>query len=117
MVAYDALFQPLTIKNVTIPNHFLSTSHQPNYAAGGRTTDKYVLYEAEKAKGGVGLVQFAGTTTVSVEDCYYYGQLNGSVDTVIPDLRRMAMAVQQHGAVCTAQLTHGGRRERWDESN
>ena len=117
MTAHDALFQPLTIKNVTIRNRFLSTSHQPSYAVGGRTTDKYVLYEAEKAKGGVGLVQFAGATTVSVEACYYYGQLNGSVDAVIPDLRRMAEAVQEHGAACTAQLIHGGRRERWDESN
>ncbi len=117
MAAYDALFQPLIINNVAIRNRFLSTSHQPSYAAGGRTTEKYVLYEAEKAKGGVGLVQFAGATTVSVEGCYYYGQLNGSVDTVIPDLRRMAEAVQEHGAACTAQLVHGGRRERWDESN
>ncbi|MBT5432866.1 MAG: FAD-dependent oxidoreductase, partial [Rhodospirillaceae bacterium] len=117
MAAYDALFQPLTIKNVTIPNRFLSTSHQPGYAANGRTTDRYVLYEAEKAKGGVGLVQFGGATTVSVESTYYYGQLNGSVDAVIPDLRRMASAVQEHGAACTVQLTHGGRRERWDENN
>ncbi|MFP6740891.1 MAG: FAD-dependent oxidoreductase [Alphaproteobacteria bacterium] len=43
--------------------------------------------------------------------------MNGSVDTLIPDLRRMAEAVQEHGAACTAQLVHGGRRERWDESN
>ncbi len=117
MAAYDALFQPLTVKNVTIRNRFLSTSHQPSYAVGGRTTDKYVLYEAEKAKGGVGLVQFAGATTTSVEACYYYGQLNGLVDTLIPDLRRMAEAVQEHGAACTAQLIHGDRRERWDESD
>jgi 2,4-dienoyl-CoA reductase-like NADH-dependent reductase (Old Yellow Enzyme family) len=117
MAAYDALFRPLTIKNVTIRNRFLSTSHQPSYASGGRTTDKYVLYEAEKAKGGVGLVQFGGATTVSVESAYYYGQLNGSTDAIIPDLQRMAVAVQEHGASCTVQLTHGGRRERWDESN
>jgi 2,4-dienoyl-CoA reductase-like NADH-dependent reductase (Old Yellow Enzyme family) len=117
MAAHDALFRPLTIKNVTIRNRFLSTSHQPGYASDGRTTDRYVLYEAEKAKGGVGLVQFGGATTVSVESTYYYGQLNGSTDAVIPDLRRMANAVQEHGAACTVQLTHGGRRERWDESN
>ncbi len=49
-----------------------------------------MLYEAEKAKVGVVLVQFGGATTVSVERAYYYGQLNGSVDAVIPDLRRMA---------------------------
>ncbi len=117
MATYDVLFQPLTIKNLTIRNRFLSTSHQPAYAVGGKTTERYVLYEAEKAKGGVGLVQFGGATTVSVENCYYYGQLNGSVDAVVPELRRMAAAVQKHGAACTVQLTHGGRRERWDESN
>ena len=117
MAAYDALFQPLTIKNLTIRNRFLSTSHQPGYAVGGKTTERYVLYEAEKAKGGVGLVQFGGATTVSVENTYYYGQLNGSVDAVVPELARMAAAVKQHGAACTVQLTHGGRRERWDESN
>jgi 2,4-dienoyl-CoA reductase-like NADH-dependent reductase (Old Yellow Enzyme family) len=114
MAVYDVLFEPLTIKNVTIPNRFMSTSHQPGYAAGGHTTERYVRYEAEKAKGGVGLIQFGGATTVSVENSYYYGQLNGSVDTVVPQLRRMAVAVHEHGAVCTIQITHGGRRERWD---
>ncbi len=34
MATYDALFQPLTIKNLTIRNRFLSTSHQPAYAVG-----------------------------------------------------------------------------------
>ena len=33
MAAHDILFQPLTIKNVTIPNRFVSTSHQPGYTA------------------------------------------------------------------------------------
>ena len=29
----------------------------------------------------------------------------------------MAAALHRHGAVCTVQLTHGGRRERWDDIN
>jgi 2,4-dienoyl-CoA reductase-like NADH-dependent reductase (Old Yellow Enzyme family) len=117
MANYDVLFQPLTIKNVTIRNRFLSTSHQPGYAVGGKSTERYVRYEAEKAKGGVGLVQFGGATTVSVENTYYYGLLNGSVDSVVPQLRQMAAAIHEHGAVCTVQLSHGGRRERWDIDN
>jgi 2,4-dienoyl-CoA reductase-like NADH-dependent reductase (Old Yellow Enzyme family) len=117
MANYDVLFQPLTIKNVTIRNRFLSTSHQPGYAVGGKSTERYVRYEEEKAKGGVGLVQFGGATTVSVENTYYYGLLNGSVDSVVPQLRQMAAAIHEHGAVCTVQLSHGGRRERWDIDN
>ena len=29
----------------------------------------------------------------------------------------MAAAIHRHGAACTVQLTHGGRRERWDIAN
>ena len=114
MAAYGALFAPLTIKRMVIPNRFVSTSHQPGYTSGGRVTERYVRYEAEKAKGGVGLVQFGGATTVSVENCYYYGQLDGTSDDIVADLRRMANALHEHGAVCTVQLSHGGRRERHD---
>ena len=115
MAAHDVLFQPLTIKDVTIPNRFLSTSHQPGYPVDGNLTERYIRYEAEKAKGGVGLIQFAGATTVSVENCFTYGQVNGTRDGVVPQFQRMADAIHAHGAACTVQLTHGGRRERYDQ--
>ena len=111
------LFQPLRIKGLEICNRFLSTSHAPGYAVRGTITDRYVAYEAEKAKGGVGLVQFGGATAVSVENSFHYGQINGATDKVVPDYRRMAAAIHAHGAYCTVQLTHGGRRERWDDAN
>lgn len=111
------LFSPLTIRHVTVPNRFLSTSHAPGYAVRGDITDRYIAYEAEKARGGVGMVQFGGATAVSVENSFHYGQINGAVDAVVPQYRRMAAAIHEHGAVCTVQLTHGGRRERWDDVN
>ena len=114
MAAYDALFEPLAIKRMVIPNRFASTSHQPGYTSGGRVTERYVRYEVEKAKGGVGLVQFGGATTVSIENCYYYGQLDGTREELVDDLKRMASVLHQQGAVCTVQLSHGGRRERPD---
>ena len=76
--------------------------------------ERYIRYQAEKAKGGVGLAQFGGATAVSPENSCYYGQVDGSTDAVVPQYRRMAAAIHQHGAACTVQLTHGGRRERWD---
>jgi 2,4-dienoyl-CoA reductase-like NADH-dependent reductase (Old Yellow Enzyme family)/NADPH-dependent 2,4-dienoyl-CoA reductase/sulfur reductase-like enzyme len=113
----DPLFAPLTIRHATIKNRFLSTSHAPGYAVRGNVTERYIAYEAEKAKGGVGLVQFGGATAVSVENSFHYGQINGAVDGVIPQYQRMAAAIHAYGALCTVQLTHGGRRERWDDAN
>ena len=114
MAAHDVLFQPLKIKNVTIPNRFVSTSHQPGYTANGQLTERGIRYEIEKAKGGVGLVQFGGATTVSVENCYFYGQLDGTSDNIIAGIRAVADGVHAHGSVCTVQLSHGGRRDRYD---
>ncbi|MFO1090238.1 MAG: NADH:flavin oxidoreductase [Hyphomicrobiales bacterium] len=117
MGALDPLFEPLTIRRKTIRNRFLSTSHAPGYADGGDITDRYVAYEREKARGGVGLVQFGGATAVSIENSFHYGQINGAVDAVIPQYRKIAAAIHGEGALCTVQLTHGGRRERWDSIN
>ena len=117
MPNYDALFEPLQIKGSRIRNRFLSTSHAPGLAVGGVVSDRYIRYQAEKAKGGVGLTQFGGATAVSLENSCYYGQINGAVEAVVPQYRRMAAAIHEHGACCTVQLTHGGRRERWDIAN
>src|SRR5438876_2331385 len=117
MSQLDPLFAPLAIRHLTIKNRFLSTSHAPGYAVHGDITDRYAAYESEKAKGGVGLVQFGGATAVSVENSFHYGQINGATDRVIAQYRRMAAGIHAHGAKCTVQLTHGGRRERWDDVN
>lgn len=117
MAKYPALFEPLEIKNLVIRNRFLSTSHAPGFVEKGVINDRYIAYHAEKAKGGVGISQFGGATTVSPENSFYYGQVDGSTDAVIPGYRKMAAALHEHGAACTIQLTHGGRRERWDVTN
>jgi len=117
MAQYEALLEPLRIKDLTIRNRFLSTSHQPLYNDHGRPSERYIRYQVEKAKGGIGLAQCGGSPGVAPENSYYYGQINASTDTVVPYLRDLATRLQEHGAACTIQLTHGGRRERWDKEN
>ncbi len=117
MSPYRALFTPLRIKHLEIRNRLLSTSHSPGYAAGGRITERYRRYQEEKARGGVGLTQFGGATAVSIENSFHYGQIDGARDDVVPEYRAMAERIHAHGAACTVQLTHGGRRERWDSAN
>src|SRR5215468_11845766 len=99
MAHLDPLFQPLHIRHLRIKNRFLSTSHAPGYALRGSITERYIAYEAEKAKGGVGLVQFGGATAVSVENSFHYGQINGAVDRIIPQYQRIAESIHAHGAI------------------
>jgi len=119
MSGFTSLFQPLDIKKLRIRNRFLSTSHSPGYATGGVIGERYLRYQAEKAKGGVGLAQFGGATAVSPENSCYYGQ-NRWLD------RRRRAAIPAHGGrgdsrarrrLHGCSLTHGGRRERWDIHN
>ncbi len=117
MGQYDALLEPLKIRNLTIRNRVLSTSHAPGYARDGQVTDRYVRYHEEKSKGGVGLTQFGGATATSIENSNDYGQLSAADDSIIEGFARMAEAVHRHGGACMVQLRHGGRRERWDIAN
>ncbi|MBT5414765.1 MAG: NADH:flavin oxidoreductase, partial [Rhodospirillaceae bacterium] len=117
MAQYDALFEPLRIKDLVIRNRFLSTSHQPAYNEGGRPSERYIRYQIEKAKGGVGMAQCGGATCVAPENSFYYGQLDATTDAIIPHLRDLSERLHEQGAVCTIQLAHGGRRERWDLAN
>ena len=117
MSRYPTLFSPLTIKHLRIRNRLLSTSHAPGYAVGGHITERYLRYQEEKARGGVGLTQFGGATAVSIENSFHYGQINGAHDAVVPEYRAMAARIHEHGAACMVQLTHGGRRERWDSAH
>ena len=67
MAEHDALLKPLTIKHLTIRNRVMSTAHAPGYPGNGMPTERYQLYHAEKAKGGIGLTIFGGSSSVAVD--------------------------------------------------
>ncbi|HXG24944.1 MAG TPA: hypothetical protein VNJ09_10340 [Chthonomonadales bacterium] len=51
--------------NITLQNRIYNTGHVPAFAVGDYPTERYRLYEVEKAKGGVRLTIFGGSTSVS----------------------------------------------------
>src|SRR5690348_7760255 len=67
MGSYDALLKPLTIKHVTFRNRIMGSSHAPAYAKDGKPQERYQLYHEEKAKGGIGLAMFGGSSSVSID--------------------------------------------------
>ncbi|GLQ75646.1 oxidoreductase [Vibrio penaeicida] len=116
MSQFDALFQPLNINNLTIRNRVVSTAHAEVYATeGGMTTERYVKYYEEKAKGGVGLSICGGSSVVSIDSPQsWWKSVNLSTDRIIPHFQNLADAVHKHGGHIMIQITHMGRRSRWD---
>ena len=113
--AGDALLQPFTLKGVTFRNRVMSTSHGPGYAEAGMPGQRYQLYHAEKAKGGIGLTMFGGVTTFTADALSLdYNRLYAGDDRIIPHFQAFAERIHGLGARLMCQLTHVGRRARWN---
>ena len=109
-----ALFQPLTIRGRTLKNRIVSTAHAPGYAEGGMPGPRYQAYHEEKAKGGLALTMFGGSSIVSGDVTSIYGQIDVSSDRVIPHFRTFSDRIHAHGALLMCQISHMGRRTVWD---
>lgn len=119
MSQFDAIFQPIQIGKLTIRNRVVSTAHAEVHATdGGMTTDRYIKYYEEKAKGGCGLCICGGSSVVSIDSPQeWWSSVNLSTDRIIPHFQNLADAVHQHGGKIMIQITHMGRRSRWDGHN
>ncbi len=114
----DALLKPLTIKGLTIRNRVMSTSHAPGYGKDGKPQERYQLYHEEKARGGIGLTMFGGSSSVALDSpAAPWNQISVADDGVIPYFQQFAERVHRHGAKLMIQLTHMGRRTKWDTEN
>jgi 2,4-dienoyl-CoA reductase-like NADH-dependent reductase (Old Yellow Enzyme family)/thioredoxin reductase len=106
----DPLLTPFTIKNLTLRNRIVSTSHEPSYSEDGLPKDRYRAYHVAKAKGGVGLTMIGGSSIVSRESAPAFGNLQLWKDEAEHWLRLLTDEVHDHGAAVMIQLTHLGHR-------
>ena len=111
---YDALLTPFKLKHLKIRNRIMSTAHAPAYAEDGMPGERYQLYHEEKAKGGIGLSIFGGSSTISADCPATFGQISMATDRVVPYLKEFSERIHQHGTALWCQITHMGRRSRWD---
>jgi mycofactocin system FadH/OYE family oxidoreductase 2 len=112
---FKHLFTPIRIGNVTLKNRIYSSGHVPGFAEEGYPTERYRLYHVEKAKGGVGLTIFGGSTSVAGNSpATEWSMIANRDDRIIPYYRELADAIHAHGAKVMTQLTHMGRRGRSD---
>ncbi len=101
---------PLKIRHLMLRNRIMSTSHACGLEENGMPTERYQLYHAEKAKGGLALTMFGGSSNVAPDSPNIFRQLNVGTDEVIPHLQQFSERVHAHGAAIMCQITHLGRR-------
>ena len=110
MSTADPLLQPFQLKHLRLKNRIISTSHEPAYSEDGLPKERYRLYHEEKAKGGIAMTMFGGSTLVAPDSPPVFGNLYAGNDKIIPYFQEMADGVHKHGAALMCQITHLGRR-------
>ncbi len=113
----DPLLQPYQLKHLTLRNRIIVTSHEPAYPEDGMPKGRYRAYTVERAKGGVAMTMTAGSAAVSKDSPPVFNNLLAYKDEIVPWVREMTDAVHEQGAAIMIQLTHLGRRTRWDKGD
>ena len=114
---YRALFEPYQLKHLTLKNRIISAPHGPAYADEGMPKERYQRYHEEKAKGGIAMTMFGGSSNVSVDSPSLFGQLDMGNDAIIPYLEQFSERIHAHGAALMCQITHMGHRTVWDHGD
>ncbi len=105
---FPAMFSPIRIGTVTVPNRFVVPPMGNNFAnTDGSLSDRSLGYYQARAKGGFGLI--------TIESTVVYQEAKGGPrkpclfsDDTVPSFRRVADACHAYGAKVSIQLQHAG---------
>ena len=110
--AGDPLLRPFRLKHLTFRNRIMSTSHACGLAEGGMPAERYQRYHEAKAKGGIALTMFGGSSNVSPDSQWSSPQLDLHDERIVEHLRRFSKRIHARGARLMCQVSHvGGRGE------
>ncbi|WP_405926560.1 NADH:flavin oxidoreductase/NADH oxidase [Streptomyces sp. NBC_00035] len=110
----SALFQPFTLRDVTIPNRvwmppMCQYSAAPEGPSTGAPNDWHFAHYAARAAGGTGLI-IVEATAVSPEGRISPYDLGIWNDTQVEAFRRITRFLVSQGTVPAIQLAHAGRK-------
>ena len=89
----DPLLQPFRLKHLTLKNRIMSTSHACGLAEGGMPSERYQRYHETKAKGGIALTMFGGSSNVSPESAWQLPQINLYDERVVERFQRFSRRI------------------------
>jgi 2,4-dienoyl-CoA reductase-like NADH-dependent reductase (Old Yellow Enzyme family) len=103
------LFQPLTLKSITLRNR-IGLSPMCEYSSNdGVATDWHLVHLGSRAVGGAGLVM-AEATAVSAQGRITPGDAGIWADKHVEPISRISRFLKEHGAVPGIQIAHAGRK-------
>jgi 2,4-dienoyl-CoA reductase-like NADH-dependent reductase (Old Yellow Enzyme family) len=105
----STLFQPLTIRSVTLKNRIVVSPMCQYSSTDGFANDWHLVHLGSRATGGAGLV-ICEATAVSAEGRITEGDLGIWKDEHITELKRITDFIHQQGCVAGIQLAHAGRK-------
>ncbi|MDQ2487610.1 NADH:flavin oxidoreductase [Pseudomonas putida] len=113
----DPLLRPYRLKHLTLRNRIITTSHEPAYPEDGMPKKLYRAYHVERAKAGVAMTMTAGSAAISRDSPPVFNNILAYKDEVVGWMKDLTDECHEHGAAVMIQLTHLGRRTRWDKGD
>jgi 2,4-dienoyl-CoA reductase-like NADH-dependent reductase (Old Yellow Enzyme family) len=104
----DALFEPLMIGDVRLPNRVMTSAMTLQYGRDGLLTDRHLAYYEERARGGVGLLFSEQMAATRRSDSPYAAALRAWEPRQSAEYRRLAAALRPHGTPFFVQLFAAG---------
>ncbi|MDD3184415.1 MAG: FAD-dependent oxidoreductase [Anaerostipes sp.] len=106
---FRKLFEPFTIKSMTLKNRIVMTPIGTNFAEhNGEVSEKLINYYRQRAKGGTGLITVEGASIASPQGSLGTAQLRIDHDNYIHGLYKLCDKVHEYGAKISICLNHGG---------
>jgi 2,4-dienoyl-CoA reductase-like NADH-dependent reductase (Old Yellow Enzyme family) len=107
-VGVSALFRPLTIKNLTLPNRIVMAPMTRSKSPGGIPGENVAAYYRRRAEGGVGLIMTEGTYINHPGAGFFPDVPHFYGDQALAGWRRVLESVHAAGGRIFPQLWHCG---------
>ena len=106
---YKKIFEPLTIRRMTMKNRIMMTPMGTNYGEqSGEMSFIHINYYEQRAKGGTGLIMVENASVDSPEGSNGTTQLRIDHDNYLPRLFKLTETIHKHGTCIGIQINHAG---------
>jgi len=111
---FQYLFTPLQIGPVTVRNRLLTTAHHSMMVDSivpmgpGFYSERYAYYQAERAKGGIGLIVYGQASVHPTTSYEWMLEAIAYDERAIPTYKLATQMCHEHGAKVFLQLHHSG---------
>lgn len=106
---YKHIFEPLTIRRMTMKNRIMMTPMGTNYGEqSGEMSFLHINYYEQRARGGTGLIMVENANVDYPLGSNGTTQLRIDHDNYLPRLFKSTETVHKHGACIGIQINHAG---------